>query len=180
MNDDAHHHFPQHRRVFDVDRVSGAHAYTRPAQGEPVAFRCVSPDGDLSQWHDYHVDSHAAALVDVQKGLINRVELSYTHADPAEVERLRDALDECDGERWKLRTERDTLRAQLAEAHALLRETADSPIKDHIRRKIDTALSASAEPSAPAWACQSCQLEQPTDRPCDVCGGKIELIATKS
>jgi len=46
----------------------------------------------------------------------------YTHADPGEIERLRDALDESDGGRWKLRTERDTLLAQLAERDALLKE----------------------------------------------------------
>lgn len=47
-----------------------------------------------------------------------------------------------------------TLRAQLAEAHALLREVADSPIKDHIRRKVEAALSASVEPNAPK--CETC------------------------
>ena len=45
---------------------------------------------------------------------------------------------------------------------------------------IDDALSASAEPSAPTWSCQSCQLEQPTDRPCDACSGKTELIPVRS
>jgi len=44
---------------------------------------------------------------------------------------------------------------------------------------IDDALSASAEPSAPTWSCQSCQLEQPTARPCDAFSGKTELIPVK-
>lgn len=91
----------------------------------------------------------------------------YTHADPGEVERLRDALDECDGERWKLRTERNTLRAQLAKRDALLRlarqfvvngvdlgyihmPDADTPDPAHdLVPKIDATLSAGAKPSAP-------------------------------
>jgi hypothetical protein len=101
-------------------------------QGDPAAFRCVAPDGDFSAWHDYHEDSHAAALVDVQKGLLSRVELAYAHADPAEVERLRAALEaESQGAdkaadamlHWK--READTLRAQLAEWDALLREASE-------------------------------------------------------
>lgn len=42
---------------------------------------------------------------------------------------------------------------------------------------IDDALSDSAEPSAHAWTCQPCKIEQPTDRPCDLCDGKTELKA---
>ncbi|MCO7566396.1 hypothetical protein NJI34_28430 [Pseudomonas sp. S 311-6] len=92
----------------------------------------------------------------------------YTHADPGEVERLRDDLDECDGERWKLRNERDTLRAQLAERDALLEEayrdgwndgqeaieqryqtTPRTSTDGWERFKAANALSASAKPSAP-------------------------------
>ena len=40
----------------------------------------------------------------------------------AEIGRLQADLDECDGDRWKLRTERDALRYQLAEREALLRD----------------------------------------------------------
>ena len=194
-------------QIFDFSRRMRA-LLAQPAeqlQGDPVAFRCVAPDCDLGAWHDYHEDSHGAALVDVQKGLLSRVELAYTrpaqgepvgylvqrvdptgvprldrplmtlckpeewgsafraqplftHADPSEVEQLRDALDECDGERWKLRTERDTLRAQLAERDALLKcwmtfpLAASSPEINEVRRKSDYILSASAKPSAPiAW-----------------------------
>jgi len=42
------------------------------------------------------------------------------------------------------------------------------------------ALSASAGPSSPTWSCQACQVEQPTDRACDACGGKTELAGAKS
>lgn len=130
----------------------------------------------------------------------------YTHADPGEVERLRiqrgrmdQALVACANERDELRKANtefdaqvandfkfiDDLRAQLAEAQALLRDLDDA-WNSHdgkerfakLMQKVES-LSASAEPSALAWACQLCQLEQPTDRPCDVCGGKTEPVATK-
>ena len=88
--------------------------------------------------------------------------LLYTHADPAEVERLRAELDE-----WKKRCqynadtahdigrERDSLRAQLAEAQALLRDLDDA-WNSHdgrewfgkLMQKVESLL-ASTEPSAP-------------------------------
>lgn len=100
----------------------------------------------------------------------------YTHADPGEVERLRiergrmdQALVACANERDELRKANtefdaqvandfkfiDDLRAQLAEAQALLRDTKryiernDYPVFDLLKR-IDAHLSASAESSAPA------------------------------
>lgn len=126
----------------------------------------------------------------------------YTHADTAEVESLKadkqafaqNAIDlRAEVERLRAACEAEfrsvevlteanqKLQAQLAEAQALLQEAANIamftlPSGWHKRR---AALSASAEPSAPTWSCQSCQLEQPTDRPCDVCGGKTEPVATK-
>lgn len=78
--------------------------------------------------------------------------------DPGEVERLRDALDECDGDRWKLRTERVTLCAQLAEllaavsAHREALKPLGLPLGDRLEEAV---LSASAEPSAPK--CETCQ-----------------------
>lgn len=84
-----------------------------------------------------------------------------------------------------LEEERDTLRAQLAERDALLRDTnkrhssgVDFDLPADLAATVK-ALSASAEQSALTWACQLCQLEQPTDRPCDVCGGKTDPVATK-
>jgi len=55
-------------------------------------------------------------------------------------------------------------------------ETADARLKDaaYELRRIADALSASAGPSSPTWSCQACQVEQPTDRACDACGGKTE------
>lgn len=73
----------------------------------------------------------------------------YTHADPGEVERLRTVIEQ-------QKNLIASLRAELVES-----------------RSID----ASAEPSAHAWTCQPCKIEQPTDRPCDLCDGKTELKA---
>ncbi len=80
------------------------------------------------------------------------VQSLYTHADPGEVERLRETLELVREQRDnELRTnsslerERDTLRAQLAEAQALLREAAChatrmEPISASCLNRIDTAL----------------------------------------
>lgn len=90
----------------------------------------------------------------------------YTHADPAEVERLRAEIKHLQHTSVKEEVfdivckERDTLRAQLAEAHALLREVGESgfmvdgqimPSNEavELQDRVDSALSASAEPSAP-------------------------------
>ena len=92
----------------------------------------------------------------------------FTHADPGEVERLRGQINEWAG-KWEkainagavMEGERNTLRAQLAEAHDLLRGLDDA-WNSHdgkeqfykLMAKIE-ALSASAEPSDkevnPAW-----------------------------
>ena len=92
----------------------------------------------------------------------------YTHADPGEVERLRAELVEwkerCQGnsdEAMRWMAKHDVLRAKLAESHALLHEVRDSCalwMEDHqptaatmtLDEKIETALSASAEPSTPS------------------------------
>ncbi|MEW9857835.1 hypothetical protein [Pseudomonas putida] len=60
-------------------------------------------------------------------------------------------------------------------------DTADARLKDaaYELRRIADALSASAGPSSPTWSCQACQVEQPTDRACDACGGKTELAGAK-
>lgn len=90
-------------------------------QGEPVAYLRAS---DLERLAPKHVQGCAASLAkDPCEGFVG----IYTHADPGEVERLRSDLDECDGDRWKLRTERNTLRAQLAELESKYRqELADN------------------------------------------------------
>ena len=60
-------------------------------------------------------------------------------------------------------------------------DNADARLKDaaYELRRIADALSSSAGPSSPTWSCQACQVEQPTDRACDTCGGQTALIAAK-
>lgn len=76
----------------------------------------------------------------------------YTHADPGEVERLRTVIEQ-------QRSLIASLREELVES-----------------RSID----ARAEPGPTIWNCRPCQLEQPTDRPRDVCGGKTGRAGAKS
>ena len=136
--------------------------------------------------------------------------------------RVEAAFTQLHNEMSEARQLSDTLRAQLAERDALLRDnsgklirmaahlisaplfalqdlqdedkkitrarvdkavdTADARLKDaaYELRRIADALSASAGPSSPTWSCQACQVEQPTDRACDACGGQTALIAAKS
>lgn len=134
--------------------------YSRPVQGEPVARVEVGPDRNA-----------CLAITDndwlrALKGrAMHQVVPLYAHADPGEVERLRaDAVtqkaiaDEAWAEVEKCRENSriitqqvDTLRAQLAEGQALLREIHDGALSGFARySKIEEFLSASAEPSAPA------------------------------
>ncbi|GEM_PF-1758319 len=94
--------------------------------------------------------THADHASDLQREGIQMLPL-YTHADPGEVERLRTVIEQ-------QRSLIASLREELVES-----------------RSID----ARAEPGPTIWDCRPCQLEQPTARPCDVCGGKTELAGAK-
>ncbi|WP_256824044.1 hypothetical protein [Pseudomonas kurunegalensis] len=80
----------------------------------------------------------------------------YTHADPGEVERLRERGDVNADRANKAVAEGNALRAQLADRDALLRdflEVATGGFSDsnhvlRVRRHLETFLSASAEPEA--------------------------------
>lgn len=73
--------------------------------------------------------------------------LLYTHADPAEVERLLAERKRMDAALVACSNERDTLRAQLAEAHALLRHLYDhNELSMGDDQLILAYLSAIAEP----------------------------------
>lgn len=87
-------------------------------------------------------------------GVRKPVEPLYTNADLVEVERLREGI----AKHWKVicdqRAENESLRAQLAEAHALLRECQPCLEKaGYGTWQIDDLLSASAEPSASKCKC---------------------------
>ncbi|BBV96413.1 hypothetical protein [Pseudomonas monteilii] len=88
----------------------------------------------------------------------------YTQADPGEVERLRGQVNEWAG-KWEraisagavMEGQRNTLRAQLTEAHALFARILgkrDTCAASYWFEEIQALLSASAEPSAPK--CETC------------------------
>lgn len=126
--------------------------YSRPVQGEPVAWRVTGPSGVMGTYtQEPHGWAHGY-----------KIEPLYTHADPGEVEQgySHEVV-------HAMQSKIDALRAQLAERDALLRlarqfvvngvdlgyiqmPDADTPDPAHdLVPKIDAALSASAEPSAP-------------------------------
>lgn len=122
----------------------GDKLYTRPAQGEVVGWQFYQQskwwNGD-DRIKDHRKNTEAAGIPtrDV-----------YTHADPAEVERLREenrrlheAGEFLDGVNQGIE---DKLRAQLADAHALLRRALNGG-DDNLGGDIDAALSANAEPT---------------------------------
>ncbi len=147
-------------------------------QRDPVAWRGINELGEVvTEWID---GSPPPSMVDLcgKPASFAKIELAYTNADPAEVERLRRFeaayLEWSNKTDWVQQTAApkelgmhradvikqrfDTLRAQLAERDALLRmqdslleEAYQYDIGTPLKRKIRAvALSASAEPSAPA------------------------------
>lgn len=119
-------------------------------QGEPVALECWSCKAEFTLKDRSDCDGccwKCGVEIDLE---------DYAGKFAGEVERLRADLDECDGDRWKLRTERNTMRAQLAERDALLGDLKGKTILSWAdKHRIDAALSASAEPGAPK--CETCK-----------------------
>lgn len=166
--------------------------YTRPVQGEPVARVEVGADRNAcvmiidQEWLRQLKDKAEHVVVHL-----------YPHADPGEVERLRAELAE-QLEIFGMQEEKiDTLRAQLAELDALLREIHDGRLSGHDRwLKIEAALSASAEPSAQSitnpnadcaicrdlgYECMTCEEQRkpsaPVDDPDDEAGQERVAVA---
>ena len=161
-------------QIFDFS--SKLHALlAQPAaqcQGEPVAWIVTDMNGDSYFAYDKQTPS--------DKPL-------YTHADAGEVERLRElsvtkimlgivpgadgmghevyakSVQDVVNELGQMDDRIELLRAQLAEAHALLRVLKNDCEKDPMYvgpswiKRIDAALSASAEPSAPVALCGTCK-----------------------
>ncbi|MEX5320405.1 hypothetical protein WCE04_13785 [Pseudomonas shirazica] len=168
-------HVHEHHGCFLSERQHGWNAcldeiaklgplYTRPVQGEPVAWQ--DPDNDSRMCTAEHKayalskgGAPAAALATLTRPL-------YTRADPGEVERLRDELEIVKNNDLKWRglreqeAEIENLRAQLAEQESLLRDSrgcvqdsannadcaANQLLYTSLLSEIDVALSASAEP----------------------------------
>lgn len=140
-------------------------------QGEPVALPERKTLAD-SRNHDMPVDINNSMVTGWNACLDEVAKLGplYPHADPGEVERLRNAVEfycklsnEMIGERDNLRAdvesmrrknneywhETETLHTQLAERDALLREVIDGKTRTQfdgdLMHRILMALSASAE-----------------------------------
>ena len=141
-------------------------------QGKPAAWRGLNELGEVvTEWID---GVPPASMVDLcgNPASFASIERAYTHADPGEAEDLLASTSLEFGERLDaVEKERDTLRAQLAEQSGLLKQADefmyimtghDSHARlahkygekwwdaiDKLRGKVCTALSASAEQSAP-------------------------------
>ncbi|WP_449432305.1 hypothetical protein [Pseudomonas putida] len=161
-----------------------ATAPTEQYQGEPIMLTAVATlvdDGDGGLEARWLLEGGTAELFAGMTLLIaeNAPDLCredgsaevYAHADPGEVERLREGIIK----HWKVvcdqRSELETLRAQLAERDALLKEADDFiyimtghdsharlahkygdswwDAINELRGRVCTALSASAEPRPP-------------------------------
>lgn len=161
-------------------------------QGEPVAYLCKA---EGAKWLQY-----GSRVGDPWKPGEVQVTPLYTHAGPGEVERLRDELEIVKNNDLKWRglreqeAEIENLRTQVAERDALLREVEPTwrsgTLSDvtGLCIRIDAALSASAEPSAPKYprveivrahkhTCASCK-EGEGFGPCD-CGAIVDGVAVK-
>ncbi|WP_433886640.1 hypothetical protein [Pseudomonas vranovensis] len=127
-----------------VDQPAAQH------QGEPVALQHMAvSEGGVLRWMTGRKmqDCELYAMPD---GSAIRAKL-YTHADAGEVERL-------EAELAKLRKLHDSAVTQMAERDALLREVVALDPRGEfmgwdLDARIDAALSASAEPSAPNKPC---------------------------
>lgn len=146
----AHAKARQHLRAGAAQIVAQYQPAEQP-QGEPVALparkKWVTPLG--SAMEDIEADGWNACLDEIEK-----LGPLFARADPGEVERLRAeagqhklAMDAACGEI-------EALRAELTEAHGLLRgidewmDREDRTPGDEIERRMASTLSASAEPSA--------------------------------
>lgn len=126
-------------------------------QGEPVAWRYktrvfVQALGYV--WREV-IETEEPDLTEVAARDLTPL---YTHADPGEVERLRDQVKSLEVELKAVTDEHDESLRKLAERDTLLREVRETLQKeywdqyaglDETRDLIDAALSDSAEPSAP-------------------------------
>ena len=130
-------------------------------QGEPIMLTAVATleeDGDGGLEPNWLLEGGTAELLAGMTLLVadNAPHLCdddgsaqiYTHADPAEVEMLRQRMLACEGIAESHADACAAALAKLAEAQALLRRAVNGG-DDGLGLDIDVFLSASAEPSAP-------------------------------
>lgn len=132
-------------------------ALSQQHQGEPVAWRV----GSQIFQQEHLAKMHSG-------GVRKPVEPLYTHADPGEVERLRAELEvtaKLYEEGCQATYDFDAMQQQIDDLLRMLRMAWGSDdISAEDCRRIDAALSASADPSAP-----KCKNKLPCLRP-DLCG----------
>ena len=173
--------------IVGLGAMTGA-APAEQHQGEPVAYAVFTDNGNIRIWST----NCAAVAIKVMREEGKQVVPLYAHSAPsatAEVERLREELDAYEHGSSVEAAEADSLRKQLAEAHALLREAYEDGFRDgdrchergdHFGEAMESgwlasdackALSASAEPSAPAEIDERADFERhvilTTGRPID-------------
>lgn len=142
-------------------------------QGEPVTYQIRSktdrPDSQWTPWRECCETTRAMHSHEVgrfnQHGIMREIRPVFTHADPAEVERLRSIersyglrealLEQVKGERDRMIARTLELADQLANQDALLHKLKETLQReywdeyaglDETRELIDSALAASAEP----------------------------------
>uniref|UniRef100_UPI002FC5EAA3 hypothetical protein n=1 Tax=Pseudomonas sp. ESBL1 TaxID=3077324 RepID=UPI002FC5EAA3 len=132
-------------------------------QGEPVGTLLIDEyfDGREVGDVDVQLDTKACEqLAEKYPGQSLPLYICPAPVVPGEVERLLEELEQFKVANARLsmsnvnrRNDNNALRAQLAEAHGLLRSLKNRPVHEwasgKIEDEIDAALSASAEPSAP-------------------------------
>ncbi|WP_438279660.1 hypothetical protein [Pseudomonas alabamensis] len=139
-------------------------------QGEPVGALLIDEYFDNREVGEVDVQLDSEVCEQLAAKYPGQTLSLYTHADPAEAERLRTNLEMARRERnnylgWcrDARGEAIKLRAQLDEAQALLNEVTGDVhfvIASDTRQRIAAHLSASAEPSAPAEIDERAEFEQ--------------------
>lgn len=142
-----------------------------------------SPEmNDLRRKTDYLLSASAEQAQNLAAEVDKQRHLKMLVAD-----KLQNALDNCSAYRHHLdealvlaEKVRDAIpgmkRKYLGDLIVYLYQNAKGdcpPASTEPSKNGNTELSG-AEPVAPSWACQQCKLEQPTARPCDVCGGPAE------
>lgn len=127
---------------YDLQARDLEAALVQRHQGEPVAL----PERKL---HVHQGLSHTDAKADGWNACLDEIAKLgplYTHSDPSDIRVTRQALE-------SLKGEANDLRAHLAEWDALLQEirgqSGSSWLRGETQHKLDAALSASAELSAP-------------------------------
>lgn len=155
---------PDHAHDLRAEGIDLTPAYSRAQhQDEPVAWRGINELGEVvTEWID---GVPPERMVDLRgnPGSFAKIELAYSHVDAGEVERLHNghvkSLEALNQQSEKQRDhwidECKTLRAQLAERDALLRDlvSMDIPRTAAAIERAKQILSASAEPNQ----CDGCQ-----------------------